>query len=81
HQVWWPAHDELVYSGERVPVWDSRAKAFTDPDTGAPLPSWDQACEQLTEPAHVVRFGDQVHVKGILGGSEEASRHIGYLTI
>ena len=80
HQVWWPAHDELVYSGERVPVWDLRAKAFTDPDTGAPLPSWDQACQQLTEPAHVVRFGDQVHVKGILGGSEEAGRHIGYLT-
>ena len=80
HQVWWPAHDELVYSGKRVPVWDLRAKAFTDPDTGAPLPRWDQACQQLTEPAHVVRFGDQVHVKGILGGSEEAGRHIGYLT-
>jgi replication initiator protein RepSA len=80
HQVWWPAHDELVYSGERVPVWDLRAKAFTDPDTGAPLPSWDQACQQLTKPTHVVRFGDQVHVKGILGGSEEAGRHIGYLT-
>jgi hypothetical protein len=27
-----------------------------------------------------VRFGDQVHVKGILGGTEEAGRHIGYLT-
>jgi hypothetical protein len=28
----------------------------------------------------VVRFGEQVHVKGILGGTEEAGRHIGYLT-
>jgi hypothetical protein len=28
----------------------------------------------------VVRFGDQVHVKGILGGTQEAGRHIGYLT-
>jgi hypothetical protein len=28
----------------------------------------------------VVRFGTQVHVKGILGGTEEAGRHIGYLT-
>jgi hypothetical protein len=45
-----------------------------------PLPSWEQACEVLTEPAHVVRFGEQVHVKGILGGSEEAGRHVGYLT-
>jgi hypothetical protein len=80
HQVWWPAHDQLVYTDERMPVWDTRAKAFTDPDTGTPLPTWDQACEELTEPAHVVRFGEQVHVKGILGGTEEAGRHIGYLT-
>jgi hypothetical protein len=27
-----------------------------------------------------VRFGAQVHVKGILGGTEEADRHVGYLT-
>ncbi|MGH3708823.1 MAG: replication initiator [Pseudonocardiaceae bacterium] len=80
HQVWWPPHDQPVYADGRVPVWDTRAKAFTDPDTGAPLPSWEQACEELTEPAHVVRFGEQVHVKGILGGTEEAGRHIGYLT-
>jgi hypothetical protein len=80
HQVWWPAHDHLLYGGERLPVWDTRAKGFTDPDTGAPLPSWDQACEQLSEPVHVVRFGTQVHVKGILGGTEEAGRHVGYLT-
>jgi hypothetical protein len=32
------------------------------------------------EPAHVVRFGNQVDAKGILGGTEEAGRHIGYLT-
>jgi hypothetical protein len=80
HQVWWPAHDQLVYTDGHLPVWDTRAKAFTDPDTGTPLPTWEQACEELTEPAHVVRFGEQVHVKGILGGTEEAGRHIGYLT-
>jgi hypothetical protein len=80
HQVWWPAHDQLRYTDERRPVWDIRAKAFTDPDTGTPLPSWEQACDQLTQPAHVVRFGNQMHVKGILGGTEEAGRHIGYLT-
>jgi hypothetical protein len=80
HQVWWPAHDQVLYSGERLPVWDNRAKAFTDPDTGTPLPTWEQACADLTEPAHVVRFGTQVHVKGILGGTEEAGRHVGYLT-
>jgi hypothetical protein len=80
HQVWWPPHDQLLYGGERLPVWDTRTKGFTDPDTGALLPSWEQACEELTEPAHVVRFGTQVHVKGILGGTEEADRHVGYLT-
>jgi len=80
HQVWWPAHDDLRYTSQRLPRWDPSAKAFVDPDTGAPLPSWEQACQGLTEPAHVVRFGAQVHVKGILGGTEEAGRHIGYLT-
>jgi Replication initiator protein, pSAM2 len=80
HQVWWPAHDQLRYGGERLPVWDTRAKAFTDPETGRPLPTWEQACEELTEPAHVVQFGAQVHVNGILGGTEEAGRHVGYLT-
>jgi hypothetical protein len=80
HQVWWPAHDQLLYQSEHLPVWDTRAKTFTDPDTGSPLPTWDEACADLTEPAHVVRFGTQVHVKGILGGTEEAGRHVGYLT-
>jgi hypothetical protein len=80
HQVWWPNHDQLRYTGDRLPIWDTRAKTFTDPDTGTPLRTWEQACQDLTEPAHVVRFGEQVHVKGILGGTEEAGRHIGYVT-
>ncbi|GAA1189902.1 replication initiator [Pseudonocardia alaniniphila] len=80
HQVWWPAHDAQIYSGNRLPRWDDRAKGFVDPDTREPLPTFDEACEDLTRPAHVVQFGTQVHVKGILGGSEEAGRHIGYLT-
>jgi hypothetical protein len=80
HQVWWPPHDQLVYTDNRPPVWDTRTKAFTDPDTGTPLPTWEQAAADLMEPSHVVRFGEQVHVKGILGGTEEAGRHIGYLT-
>ncbi|QFU94274.1 replication initiator [Amycolatopsis sp. YIM 10] len=80
HQVWWPNHDQLVYDGDRLPVWDSQTRAFLDPDTRAPLTPWDEAVEAVEEPAHVVTFGQQVHSKGILGGSEEAGRHIGYLT-
>ncbi|WP_224392304.1 helitron helicase-like domain-containing protein [Pseudonocardia sp. ICBG1293] len=82
HQVWWPAHDELVYSGDRLPRWDNHHRAFVDPQTREPLPTWDEATDPdaLTAPAHTVVFGPQVHVKGILGGTEEAGRHIGYLT-
>ncbi|GAA1974545.1 replication initiator [Amycolatopsis minnesotensis] len=79
HQVWWPNHDEIVYV-ERMPVWDMRTKSFVDPDTGVPLTAWDDAVENVETPAHVVRFGQQVHSKGILGGTEESARHVGYLT-
>ncbi len=78
HQVWWPAHDELVYDRDHLPVWDGGA--FVDPDSRKPLVSWADALDQVDEPAHVVTFGRQVHSKGILGNSEEAGRHIGYLT-
>jgi hypothetical protein len=77
-QVWWPAHDELVYGGTHLPVWDG--ERFVDPDTRHPLTAWADALEEVEEPAHVATFGAQVHSKGILGGTEEASRHIGYLT-
>jgi hypothetical protein len=82
HQVWWPAHDEPVYSGDRMPRWDDRTHSFVDPDTREPLLTWDEATDPavLRVPGHTVFFGAQVHVKGILGGTEEAGRHIGYLT-
>jgi hypothetical protein len=80
HQVWWPAHDEPVYGGDYLPVWDIDTHGFVDPDTRQPLTEWADALEQVEEPAHVATFGRQVHSKGILGASEEAGRHIGYLT-
>jgi hypothetical protein len=80
HQVWWPAHDEPVYGGDHLPVWDIDTHGFVDPDTRQPLTTWADAVEQVDEPAHVVGFGRQVHSKGILGASQEAGRHIGYLT-
>ncbi|WP_233598706.1 replication initiator [Amycolatopsis sp. WAC 01375] len=79
HQVWWPEHDEIVYA-DREPLWDMDSRSFVDPDTREPLPSFDEAREAVEEPAHVVTFGRQVHSKGILGGTEESGRHIGYLT-
>ncbi len=80
HQVWWPHHDQLVYTSGQLPVWQPTVKRFVDPDTRQPLTSWAEALEQLTEPAHVVTFGPQVHSKGILGGTDDAGRHLGYLT-
>jgi hypothetical protein len=77
-QVWWPRHDELVYDGDHLPVWDG--ERFVDPDTRRALATWADAVEDVDEPAHVATFGRQVHSKGILGGSDEAGRHIGYLT-
>ncbi|WP_340686158.1 replication initiator [Amycolatopsis coloradensis] len=79
HQVWWPNHDQVVYV-DRMPVWDGDTRVFVDPDTREPLTDWNDAIEAVEHPAYVVTFGRQVHSKGILGGSEEAGRHIGYLT-
>jgi hypothetical protein len=81
HQVWWPAHDQLVYSEGRLPVWDANRTAFVDPDTRQPLTPWDNALDQVDQPAHVVTFGSQVHSKGILGGTDEVGRHVGYLLV
>ncbi|WP_370948178.1 replication initiator [Amycolatopsis sp. cg5] len=79
HQVWWPEHDEIVYT-DRMPYWDAEAMSFVDPGTRVPLTAWDDAVAAVEVPAHVVRFGAQVHSKGVLGGTEESGRHIGYLT-
>jgi hypothetical protein len=81
HQVWWPAHDRPVY-GDRLPVWTPAG--YADPDTGELLTSWDQAMDRLDtdpggEPAHVVRFGDQDDIAGLLAGTPSADRTIGYL--
>ncbi|MGH9116436.1 MAG: replication initiator [Acidimicrobiales bacterium] len=81
HQVWWPAHDDPVYV-DRVPVW--AAAGYVDPDTGEVLPTWGDALDTLgadadAEPAHVIRFGRQVDMQGLLAGTPKADRAIGYL--
>ncbi|MEG8183921.1 replication initiator protein [Nocardia terpenica] len=87
HQVWWPPFDFPRYESGHMPVWDfnDKVNTFVDPDTGDRLPSFEEAMAKMDEvddiePAHTIRFGAQVDSKGILGGTEEAGRHIGYLT-
>lgn len=87
HQVWWPSTDQVVYSGERAPVWDPTCGpdgegGFVDPDTRQALPTWQEALDAIgedDEPAHVIRFGTQVDVKGVLAGTPQAEQCIGYL--
>jgi len=90
HQVWWPSTDRVVFEGDRLPVWDDIAGpdgngGYLDPETGEVLPTWDEALDALgqdedAEPLHVVRFGRQVDAQGVLAGSPESRKLIGYLT-
>jgi hypothetical protein len=71
---------EERYDGDRIPVWDPRsgdggAGGFVDPDTGTPLPTWDEALDTISgddaDPAHVVRFGTQTDAEGVLAGTPQ----------
>ncbi|MFC3966190.1 replication initiator [Nocardia jiangsuensis] len=83
--IWWPHHDHEVYRDGHMPVWDYQADTFTDPDTGAPLTSWEDALAVMDEvdelePSHTIRFGEQSKPVQILAGSDEQERKVRYLT-
>ncbi|MFD0900577.1 replication initiator [Actinomadura sediminis] len=88
HQVWWPSTERVVYSGDRLPVWDDAAGedgGYVDPATGEVLPTWDGALDAIglddsAEPLHVVRFGRQIDAQGVLADSPQSRKLIGYLT-
>ena len=83
HQVWWPAASDVKFDGDELPVWDEGISGYLDPATGEVLPTWDQALdaiEDADEPWHVARFGVRFDAQGVLAGSKDASRCIGYLT-
>ena len=83
HQVWWPSTETVKYDGEHLPVWDEHTGTYLDPDTGEVLPTWDEALDAIgdeDEPRHVTRFGARFDAQGVLAGSRDASRCIGYLT-
>ncbi|MFI7225919.1 replication initiator [Nonomuraea angiospora] len=84
HQVWWPPCDQVRFEGEHLPIWQDGV-GYVDPDTGEVLPTWDQALDELdqddtAEPLHVIRFGDQVDVKGVAAGTPDADQCIRYLS-
>jgi hypothetical protein len=81
HQVWWPDTSTVNYVGDELPVWDEGTRHYLDPATGEVLPTWDQALDELgDQPHHVARFGVKFDAQGVLAGSKDAARCIGYLT-
>ena len=83
HQVWWPGTSAVRFDGDERPVWDEQTCTYVDPYTGEVLPTWDQALDAIgdqDEPVHVARFGDRFDAQGVLSGSKDAARCIGYLT-
>jgi hypothetical protein len=83
HQVWWPATTAVRFGGDHLPAWDKASRRYLDPDTGELLPTWDKALDAIGpngEPRHVVKFGPKFDAQGVLAGSKDAGKCIGYLT-
>ena len=83
HQVWWPDTSVVRFEDDALPVWDEHAGTYLDPATGEVLLTWDEALDGIgeeDEPLHVARFGDRFDAQGVLAGSKDAARCIGYLT-
>lgn len=91
----YPEHAPQPVWDEHAPIYDQETGAvksvgsFLDPSTGEPLLTWDEALDRLDqeldadpgrEPEHVVRLGPQLDVQGVLGGTPQADKMIGYMT-
>ncbi|MEV4375458.1 replication initiator [Streptosporangium sp. NPDC049644] len=68
-----------------TPYPDGQDGDYLDPATGELLPTWHEALDRLdtdeeAEPLHVVRFGSQVDVQGVLSGTSDADQCIRYLS-
>ena len=83
HQVWWPPTDHVRFEGDRLPVWHEPTGHYLDPETGELLTDWDDALDVIgprDDPMHVARFGAKFDAQGVLAGSRDSARCIGYLT-
>jgi hypothetical protein len=83
HQVWWPSTAAVRYQRDHLPEWHPATRSYVDPKSGEVLPTWDQAVDAIgphDEPWHVARFGPKFHAEGVLAGTKDASRCIGYIT-
>ncbi|MFF0243550.1 replication initiator [Streptosporangium sandarakinum] len=78
--VWAPRAD----LGDDQAYPDGQSGDYLDPDTGEVLPTWNEALDRLdtddAKPLHVIRFGDQTDVQGVLAGTPDADQCIRYLS-
>jgi len=82
HQVWWPSISTVRHDDTNPPVWHEATGRYLDPATGEFLPTWDEALDAIgpeDEPLHVARFGPKFDAQGVLAGSRDSARCIGYL--
>ena len=83
HQVWWPSTETVRFGQDQLPEWHEPTGRYIDPATGELLPSWDEALDAIgpaDEPLHVARFGPTFDAQGVLAGTPDSVRCIGYLT-
>jgi hypothetical protein len=83
HQVWWPSTRTVRYDDAHLPVWHEPTGRYLNPATGEFLPTWDEALDTTgpdDEPLHVARFGPRFDAQGVLAGSKDSARCIGYVT-
>ena len=83
HQVWWPPTDMVRYQDDALPAWHEPTGRYLDQQTGELLPTFDQALDAIgprDQPLHVARFGPKFDAQGVLAGTKDSARCIGYLT-
>lgn len=83
-QVWWPPFVDVIHDQEYLPEWHEDL-GYVDIESGTPLPTWDQALDELdTDPhepaAHTLRLGRQLDIQGIIAEENDADRRVAYLT-
>jgi hypothetical protein len=89
--IWWPPIDRVAYPDThpgRWPIWtgteDEGGAGYVDPSSGEPLPTWEQALDRLDAdedavPFHLLRWGKQTDIKGLIGGTPDSDRAVRYL--
>ncbi|MDQ2874134.1 MAG: replication initiation protein [Actinomycetota bacterium] len=83
HQVWWPPTRTVRHDDGHLPAWREASGCYLDRETGAFLPTWDEALDAIgdqDEPLHVARFGPKFDAQGVLAESRDSARCSGYLT-